>query len=331
LTKLTENADAVASSQRVTSYIWDASNRLANSTISGEVSATYTYTSGGRVASIATKNLTANGVPNQTHTVTYTYTTYSSGIPQKLVVTGPVPGQTVTYNYSSTGDLTSVVNALGQTTTYANYNALGQPGTVTDPNGAVTTYTYDPRGRVATVSRTVNGTGQVTKTAYNALGQVTDTWLPDGRHLTNVYDAAYRLTSSSELESSTPDVDAPNENDTSTRILDYTYDANADVTNIAAKRVLRFWYIEEPCDPLSMQAETTGTASSSASLSPDGTMQPMSPPGARPCRPRRPPRASRKPSPTTNWASRSSLRAITASTSPAPTTSTATSFRSPMR
>jgi YD repeat-containing protein len=37
------------------------------------------------------------------------------------------------------------------TTTYSSHDSLGNPGTVTDPNGNSTTYTYDTIGRVLTV------------------------------------------------------------------------------------------------------------------------------------------------------------------------------------
>ena len=50
-------------------------------------------------------------------------------------------------------------DALGHVTTYSTYNAHGQPLTITDPNGVVTTLAYDGRQRLT--SRTV-GTEQTT-------------------------------------------------------------------------------------------------------------------------------------------------------------------------
>jgi YD repeat-containing protein len=46
------------------------------------------------------------------------------------------------------GQLQTVTDALGHVTTYNTYNTFGQPLTITDPNGTVTTLTYDKRQRL---------------------------------------------------------------------------------------------------------------------------------------------------------------------------------------
>ena len=57
-----------------------------------------------------------------------------------------------TYTYDPiTGFLTAVTQPLIGATTYSNHDSLGNPQTVTDPNGNATTYTYDTTGRVLTV------------------------------------------------------------------------------------------------------------------------------------------------------------------------------------
>lgn len=147
---------------RTTTYVWDADptrNRPIKITVVGVRETSLTYDSLARIASVTVKNLSANGVANQTHTTTYTYTTYTSGITKSIKVDGPLlgTGDAVTSNFSSSGDLTSVVNSLGQTVTYSTYNGLGEPGHVVGVNGAATDYTYDAQGRVINVRTYPNG------------------------------------------------------------------------------------------------------------------------------------------------------------------------------
>ena len=76
------------------------------------------------------------------------------------------------------------------------YNAHGLPLTITDPNGGVTTLTYDARQRLP--SRTV-GTDQ-SAYEYWPTGLFKKTTLPNGSYLVYSYDAAQRLTDISDAE-----------------------------------------------------------------------------------------------------------------------------------
>lgn len=246
--RVTENAGAsTATAKRVTDYTWTSDNRLASMTVEGDHRVNYTYTTLGRVASVTITNLSAHGVNGQSQTTHYAYTLDASNMLRKKVITGPVPGQTTTYTYDANGDQTAVTDALGHVTHLGSYNALGLPGSVTDPNGAVTHYIYGPRGRVVTVTKTVNGQPQTYKTAYNAMGGIADLWLPGGRHVTMQYDAAYRLISTTELIASTPSPAAPGENDTTTREREYQHDAMGDVTREEAQTIYVSWWLEQPC------------------------------------------------------------------------------------
>ena len=101
--------------------------------------------------------------PNVARTWTYTYNSFG----QVLTANGPRTdvSDVTTYTYYSCttgyqcGQVQTVTNALGHVTTYNTYNAHGQPLTITDPNGVVTTLTYDARQRLT--SRTV-GSEQTT-------------------------------------------------------------------------------------------------------------------------------------------------------------------------
>ncbi len=282
LTETRENAGDPAN-QRVTTYTWNSDNRLIRTVVAGFSQTDITYTTNGRVASRKVTTLSSYGGAGRSLTTTYAYTTGSNGLVTKLVVTGPSPTDVTTYTYSAAGDLTSVANALSHKVTYASYNALGLPGKVTDVNGAVTTYTYDARGRMAQATQVINGANQTTKVAYNALGQPTDTWTPDGRHITHTYDAAYRLTKSEELESSTPNADFPSLTDTTTRQVLYTYNANSDVTSVKQQRYYVSWYTYDvDCGGL-LTVQTPQDANPPATdATSTGTMQPMAPP---PCTP----------------------------------------------
>ena len=124
------------------------------------------------------------GVPR---TTTYTYNTAG----QVLTIDGPRTdvNDTTTYDYDPLGNLISVSNALSQTTTLGNYDANGRAGTLTNPNGLLTTLSYDPRGRL--VNRVV-GT-ETTHYTYDGVGNLTGVSLPNGANYTYTYDAAHRL------------------------------------------------------------------------------------------------------------------------------------------
>ena len=92
------------------------------------------------------------------------------------------------------GQLRSITNALGHVTTYDFYDANGRLLRMTDPNGLVTNYSYDPRGRVRFVTRTPpSGAARTTEYRYNAAGEVTFVAFPDGRTLTYTYNDAQKL------------------------------------------------------------------------------------------------------------------------------------------
>jgi len=178
---------------------------------------TNVYDAKGNITSIAevdpVRNLT------RTTTMTYTYSSLVPGLVITKVVNGPRTDatDTTTYNYYDAnatctpssaaplidpitntsppnlgcrGQLQSMTNALGQTTTYDRYNHHGQVEQMTDANGLVTTNTYDLRQRL--LSRTV-GT-QTTSLTYDNAGQVIQLTMPDNSQLNYTYDAAHRLT-----------------------------------------------------------------------------------------------------------------------------------------
>ena len=86
------------------------------------------------------------------------------------------------------GDLQSVTNAAGKVTQYTKYNKHGQLLESIDPNGVVTTNSYDLRQRL--LSTTVGG--QTTGYTYDPVGQLTRVTQPDASYIGYEYDAAHR-------------------------------------------------------------------------------------------------------------------------------------------
>jgi YD repeat-containing protein len=125
---------------------------------------------------------------------TWTYTYNSVG--HVLTVTGPRTDvkDSTTYAYDGQGNLTSVTNAAGQSTTLSNYDANGRVGRITDPNGTSVDLTYHPRGWVSSRSVTAGGVSLTTSFDYDGVGQLKKVTLPDGSYVTNTYDDAHRLT-----------------------------------------------------------------------------------------------------------------------------------------
>jgi RHS repeat-associated protein len=91
------------------------------------------------------------------------------------------------------GQLRSISNARGHTTTFDSYDGAGRVTQMTDPNGLRTSYDYDARGRVRFITQTSASGARVTEYRYTAAGDVAYVALPDGRALTYEYDAARLL------------------------------------------------------------------------------------------------------------------------------------------
>ncbi len=86
------------------------------------------------------------------------------------------------------GDLQSMTNAAGQTTTYGLYNRQGQLVQMTDPNGVTTTNAYDLRQRLLSTSTA----GLSASYTYDAVGQLVRSTQADGSYTGYAYDAAHR-------------------------------------------------------------------------------------------------------------------------------------------
>ena len=138
----------------------------------------------------------------------WTYTYNERG--QVLTADGPrtdngiVDRTTYTYHPATTaevmqGDLASITNAAGQTTTFSTYDRHGRVLQSVDANGTVTQNSYHARGWLLSTTVTAPANSQESAQAstssfeYDATGQLTKASTPEGGSITYSYDAAHRL------------------------------------------------------------------------------------------------------------------------------------------
>ena len=122
------------------------------------------------------------------HITTYHYN--SKGQPESI--DGPLPGDqdTVTMTYDpATGNLLTVSQPLIGTKIFANYDAAGNPGSITDENQIVTNFTYEGRNRIA--SKVVEGV--TTNWNYTLGGNLDSMTDGAGRSFTYAYGSTYGL------------------------------------------------------------------------------------------------------------------------------------------
>ncbi|NYE30634.1 YD repeat-containing protein [Rhodanobacter sp. K2T2] len=183
--QLQTETEAYGTSQaRTTDYVWDPNaqlNRLTSATVEGWSKTAYTYNAQNRVASVSVTNLSANGTANQTLTTQYNYTLYANGMVQTMSVTRPSPNNSDTdvTTYDTLGNVSSFADGLGHTTTYSNYNGLGEPQHVVGPNGDATDFVYDARGRISTKTTHPNGTAATWTYTYDGFGLLYTLTTPD--------------------------------------------------------------------------------------------------------------------------------------------------------
>ena len=192
-------------------YQYDAADRVRSQTFADGSVLSWTYAPSGQIATLTLAKDGQSGLTRYTYDARDRLTDLVNpdasklhyaydGAGQKISQTITTPDQqswTTDYTYDAVGNL-KTVTTNGQTFTYG-YDDANRKQTREDPNGVVTTYTYDANGRVtgffakkdATVisqgTYTLNPAGQRTNLAYVA---------PDGntRNLAWTYDGAGRLT-----------------------------------------------------------------------------------------------------------------------------------------
>lgn len=178
----------------VTAYAYDGKGNLTKSSSPARGTTLYTYDSLGRL----TSEMDADGVRVEygwngaliTSVATASGTTRYSydAMGRPTAVTDPTGHTTRTF-YDAAGRQTGEQDATGATTTYT-LDATGFMTSLTEPTGAVSRFTYDSAYNIASMTDPLGG---VTRYAYDAAGNKTAETGPDGARQTWAYDARDRL------------------------------------------------------------------------------------------------------------------------------------------
>ncbi len=197
----TRRIEASGTSQaRIISTSWHPTYRLPLQIAGPQKRVTYTYDTNGneltRTQQATTDVTGAAGfaavVTGPARTWTQTYNT----VGQVLTVTGPRADivEKTTYTYDASGNLSTILNAVGHLITLSNYDANGRACLITDSNGATTTLGYTARGWLDTRTISAGSVVETTHYDYDGVGQIKHVTLPDGATIDYSYDDAHRLT-----------------------------------------------------------------------------------------------------------------------------------------
>lgn len=215
--------------QRTTTITWHPVFNVPETISTERVTEARSYDAQGRLVSLTMTDTTGHTVPYSTNgqSRTYTYSWDANG--RLLSQNGPLApvgtqDDTATFTYDAAGNMLTMRNALGQITSYAGHDANGRPGSMTDPNGVVTTFAYDLLGRILgiTVKHPTNpALDATTSMLYDPVGNVTQLALPGTAPLIMEYDAVNRLTVTRSA---------------SGERFEFAYDAMGNVTRESVKR-----------------------------------------------------------------------------------------------
>jgi RHS repeat-associated protein len=169
---------------------WHASCHVPTQVVGQGITTTYTVDADCRVTQVQE----ASSVGTRT-TLSRTY------LPQGLLQSQTdVRGATVVHGYDAAGNRSSstvyrgpgLTNLVG-TTTYAGYNSLGQPTSITRPDGVVLSLSYDARGRLLSQTESFAGVSRSTTYTLDDAGLVTRETAADGAWVGYAYNAARQV------------------------------------------------------------------------------------------------------------------------------------------
>ena len=144
------------SKNQITSYLYDNLNRLTRTNFPDTTYETKTYDNVGNIVSRLTQNAT-----------------------------------TILYSYDQINRLTKITYPDHSTVTYI-YDKDSNRLQMIDPS-STTTYTYDPRGRLLSESRKINGQTYTLSYQYDSASRLIKLTYPDGYILNYAYDALNRI------------------------------------------------------------------------------------------------------------------------------------------
>lgn len=182
--------------ERETTIAWHSTFDVPTQIVRPGLTVDLAYDGDGRIVTQTHTDTTTYTVPYSTNGRTRTWT--YGWTPQGLLSTvdGPLPGtdDTLAFSYDAEGDLQTMTNEIGHTTTVMAKDWRGAPLSLEDENGIETILAYDIRGRVTALTIDPGPNESAYVMAYDAAGNLTRLTLPEGGWLEYTYDAASRLT-----------------------------------------------------------------------------------------------------------------------------------------
>jgi RHS repeat-associated protein len=190
---------------QTTKYQWDSRFRQPDQIVTpvqtptgaGTLTTVLNYDNSGNVLSW-TKTVNGPSGYQSVRSGSATYNAFGENL-----TTTDANGNVTTFVYDNLGDLTSVKNALGQTTTMGGYDSSGVIGWIQDPNGLTTTFSYNPKKQINQISKGCSGcVAQNYNFQYTPFGEVSQITIPNGTGIAYKYDAAHRVNEKDVLNSS---------------------------------------------------------------------------------------------------------------------------------
>src|SRR5690606_25265128 len=129
---------------------------------------------------------------NESRVWQYNYTYSSNRVPATLIVTQP-NGDQEEFIFDIKGQITQRI-VDGLVTSYSHYDALGNVGRITYPDGTQMRFQYDSRSRIIVEEvRATTGQARIKNYQYNRFGHVAKTEVVNGPEVEYSYDLAGRL------------------------------------------------------------------------------------------------------------------------------------------
>ena len=143
-----------------------------------------------------TRKIETDLIRSKSRSTDFIYTFHAGGMLRSRSASMALPAgaiATTTETFDGFGNLVTKTNALGHITSWSDYDGLGRPRKVTDPNGVVTSYSYDVKGNVTGVTSQFASGYRTTTFAYNGDGQTVSAILPSGWTRDYQYNSGGRL------------------------------------------------------------------------------------------------------------------------------------------
>jgi RHS repeat-associated protein len=210
----------INSRQKITTFEYDAVDRLARVNHPDGSSISYTYNFRGQKITETVAGTGAGGgflppgAAFQTATRTTTYTYDNAGQLTKVLFPD---NSDITFTYDSIGRVSTAKDERGKVYTYEYDPNCGCTDRLTkniDPSGKITTYNYDAAGRMISF---IDANNRETKYEYDVRDQLTKTTYSDNTTVTTTYDSMGRGISSTDQEG---------------RVTRFTYDERGNMQSV---------------------------------------------------------------------------------------------------